>query len=1408
MSWRKFMRQTKEIDIREDYCEYVNPHLGELLIKVGLDKVFIEGKGAYLLDNEGESYLDFLSNYGANVLGHNHPPLKAAIAEYLATNEPAFMQPSLGREATKLAKKIVGLAPQNLGKVIYTNSGAESIELCIKVARAATGRQHVLTAVNSFHGKTISALSATGQSTYQKPYQLPLPGFHYVPFGDIDALENFLKAYGETLAAFILEPIQGEGGVVQAKAEYFSAAQELCQGYGVKFIADEVQTGIGRAGHMFYSNHLNLQPDAIALAKGLGGGLVPIGAVLLSDEIYSEDIGLTHSSTFAGGGLACKVGNAVINELCANEYAILKQVREVGAYLKEKLICLAQHFPGTIKAVKGDGLMLGIEFNVSPEMFKSDRGSLLGVIGNSGKLLPLLSGYLANVHRIRVAPTLNNQATLRVQPPLNVTREQCDIFCKALKETIGHLAPGNTYALIQYLFKSEPKLQRDTSTEVEYKFQTQPTESDGRFGFLIHPLTLKSFEDYDSSLKGLSPTDIRELVDSFEGQFEPTIVGSTRITAKNGKTIYGEFAAVTYLPEQLMRMPREKALGYIRDAVIMLKERGAKIVGLGGYTSIVSKAGKRMSNLGVAVTTGNNYTVLSAIQAVNMAFEKFATESQENLHVAMVGAGGSVGSTITREIALSVNHITLIGNGRNVDKTRRRFGEMLMDLSELLCKDKFFCTGIQPNSVAERLKALLEDQGKYNQVKVKHIVDEIIAGKHDGLGIFWGTDTQTLLPQVDVTFVATNSTDILIHPHYLKRNAIVCDLSRPSNVNQSISLHRPDVFMIDGGVIQTPRLDDLGVNFGFPKGLCFACMAETMMLAFDRRYQNTSLGAKLKYEDQAYFKCKAKEYGFSIAGFRSFDFPITEAAMERIYHARQQGRIDKALGGSFEDYGNINRFLLEQYTGVEDPAIAFYDDISISYDDAYQQVKQYAAAYKHLGCVKKDRVAILSQGEIESIFAILGCFQIGAVAVVLNPHNSDSEIATILAQTTLKLLVDGREKPNNFSIHTVSLNKLSELAKEMVAGVQPVFVVSDYPAAIFCTPGSTGSPKKVCHSHGNIFNTFKNYGRGVLGLSHKDRLFSTSKCFFIYGFKCVYLGLAGGGGVILAPSKPTSEAMEKISRALMPTYIFSVPTIYLRFLKEPIDPSAFTSVKYFISAGEPLPRDVYDRWYQHYNKKILDSIGTTESMCFVISNYPEDINPGSTGKPVPGYQVKLINEFGDEVRTGELGILWIKGSTVVDQYVDVDPEKYKNCFVDGWFKTNDVFYKNDMGWYYFQGRANDMVKVGGEWLSPYLLEETLNKHPWVKCSAVTLFNQVGLLNRPIAYVVPQSDDIDHEELICELKSYSRKILARNQYPHIIEVIDKLPKTQIGKLKRYMLKINENQSSKYLESTAKKLVANT
>ncbi|HEY8393638.1 MAG TPA: aminotransferase class III-fold pyridoxal phosphate-dependent enzyme, partial [Thermaerobacter sp.] len=286
------------------FRQYVNPHLGELLEQLRMDKTFVRGEGCWLWDEHGERYLDFVAAYGALPFGFNPPEIWAALEAVRASGEPSFVQPSSLNAAGALARRLIELAPPGMRYVTFANSGAEAVEAAIKLARAATGRRRILSADNAFHGKTLGALSATHRESYQKAFFAPVEGFDKVPYGDIDALAAALAARPGEYAAFIVEPIQGEGGIVMPPPGYLREAQRLCREHGVLFIVDEVQTGLGRTGTLFACEQEGITPDAITLAKALGGGLVPIGALLCTEEVYTEEFATKHSSTFAGNALA------------------------------------------------------------------------------------------------------------------------------------------------------------------------------------------------------------------------------------------------------------------------------------------------------------------------------------------------------------------------------------------------------------------------------------------------------------------------------------------------------------------------------------------------------------------------------------------------------------------------------------------------------------------------------------------------------------------------------------------------------------------------------------------------------------------------------------------------------------------------------------------------------------------------------------------------------------------------------------------------------------------------------------------------------------------------------------------------------------------------------------------------
>ena len=304
----------------------------------------------------------------------------------------------------------------------------------------------ILSTYNSFHGETLGALSATGKTYYQEPFGAPVEGFEHIPYGDLAALKSKLDKQGNEFAAFILEPIQGEGGIIEPPSGYLFEAHELCTRYGIKLIVDEIQTGLGRTGYLFACEREQIQPDILLLAKPLSGGLIPIGAVLSTEECYVEDFSLKYTSTFAGNTLACRVGLKTLELLTRDNKALLKNVADNGAYLKTSLQSLQREYPEILTDVRGQGYMLGLEFTNQKTAFEPE--SELGAIAEQEKLTYFIAGYLLNREKIRLYPTLSSSRVLRLEPALIADRSMCDQVIAAFRRVLVYLQAGNTAELM------------------------------------------------------------------------------------------------------------------------------------------------------------------------------------------------------------------------------------------------------------------------------------------------------------------------------------------------------------------------------------------------------------------------------------------------------------------------------------------------------------------------------------------------------------------------------------------------------------------------------------------------------------------------------------------------------------------------------------------------------------------------------------------------------------------------------------------------------------------------------------------------------------------------------------------------------------------------------------------------
>lgn len=831
------------------FHEHVNPHLGRLLRRVGLDKRFVRGRGSTLLDDEGKEYLDFIAMYGALPFGYHPPEIWEALRAVELSGEPSFAQPSLLDAAGELARRLIALAPEGLRYVTFTNSGAESVEAGLKIARAATGRRRILSTLGGFHGKTLGALSATGRRTYQEPFGLPVEGFDHIPYGDVRALDEALVQHGHEIAAFLVEPIQGEGGVVVPPADYLRRARDLCTRHGVLLIVDEIQTGLGRTGRLFACEEAGVSPDVLLLAKALGGGLVPIGAVLFNEAAATEDFALKHSSTFAGGALACRVGLRTLELLTEGD--LLARVIENGAHLKGRLTALQQRYPELITAVRGRGFLLGVEWSDRADAF--DRRCLLGCMAETEDLAIAVCSYLLNEHRIRVMTTLNGERVLRIEPPLTATRAECDRVVGALEETVAHLRACNSARIFAHLAGPSVATPTPPPAPTPGRGFARPSgdPAEGRWAFITHPTHAGTLAHFDPSFTAFSPAQLQRFQDDvLQESDELSILATMRVASRTGAVAYGEFIHIPYSAEALTRLPLDRTVKTIRKAVALARDRGARIVGLGAFTSIVTRNGLLLRDLGVALTTGNSYTVVATIEGLRSAAQRRGLDLG-SAAVAVVGATGSIGRAVASLLLEEVGRLFLISSPDPMGERRERL--------EQLCRE----------IVAEAGPRLARGRGELARCVAELSArtpdpSELVAALVDQGRLTLGAGVDDRLAEVDGVITATSSPEKFLRSRHLKQGALVYDTSEPSNVDDEVRATRPDVALVDGGVIRLPGGQDVGFSFGLPPGAVYACMAETMMLGLEHRSEHGSLGGHLSEDFLRYVRELAPRHGFTL----------------------------------------------------------------------------------------------------------------------------------------------------------------------------------------------------------------------------------------------------------------------------------------------------------------------------------------------------------------------------------------------------------------------------------------------------------------------------------------------------------------------------------------------------------------
>ncbi len=489
------------------------------------------------------------------------------------------------------------------------------------------------------------------------------------------------------------------------------------------------------------------------------------------------------------------------------------------------------------------------------------------------------------------------------------------------------------------------------------------------------------------------------------------------------------------------------------------------------------------------------------------------------------------------------------------------------------------------------------------------------------------------------------------------------------------------------------------------------------------------------------------------------------------------------------------------------PKIAFVDDGgSYSFDAVRELVNRAANALRALGLEPHDRVVLCLTDSMDFVASFLGAIQAGIVPIPVNTLWSADDYAFVLTDSEAKAAIVSEVRMEAFlealGIGSWNGQLITSCAadsrqfptlRNLFGKASSTFEPHNAPANGECfwlySSGSTGRPKAAVHLHRSLATTARLYAQGVLGMEERDVVYSAAKLSFAYGLgNSLSFPLHTCSTAVLSCQKPTAEVVNRILREKQPTIFFGVPTLFAALLqsKELPGPGEH-NLRFCVSAGEALPAELGLAWKARTGVDILDGIGSTEMLHIFISNAPGAVAYGTSGRPTPGYKVKLLDEEGSATRAGEIGDLWVRGPTCCTGYWN-QPYKSRSTFVDGWMHTGDKYREMPEGNYEHCGRSDDMLKVGGFWVSPVEVESALTSHEVVLEAAVVGYEDEQGLVKPKAFVVLKAGHEGSASLEEQLKAFVKNRLAPYKYPRWIEFVPKLPRTTTGKLQRYRLRV--------------------
>lgn len=836
------------------YAEYAKPLLASLQKLLRIDRVYVRAEGDFLVDDAGGQVLDLLGGYGSTLLGHNHPKLIASLIEAYTNRLPTHVQGSIRAPAARLAQRInehiARALPGSSRYLVHLSStGTEAVEAAIKHALLEYGERRkrwlavmdkmlvdleehtpadsrraplaalrrsisetapVLLALRrGYHGKTLGSLAATWNPAFKTMLDQQPLRVEFLDADDVLASEDTVRRLAQPavvpglprMSSFIgilFEPLQSEGGMFVLPAAFAEWMVRVREEFGMPLIADEIQSGCYRTGRFLCSQHIGLVPDYVLLGKSLGGGLGKISATCIAQSRYVADFSWIHSSTFAEDEPSSLMALEFFDVIEQLDPPIDQRAATFESRMRDEVARIQKEIGPFIREVRGCGFLLGLDFDMAGD--EVDIPVFLKTATDAGVGSYLFMSYLLSAHAIRVGVTLSKATVLRIEPSAFLLPEHIDRLAVALRSLCELIRDRKLARLTSHLWDVAPA-QVDIQSPVRVRVAVRG-RTISRIAFITHVIDNENVGRMDPALGQLDNDERGRFIDRFGDFADPVMYHEQVIRSRDGAEvlleIYGIMRTTAFF-ERCLRTRDFAALEEVRSALGRAAGNGNVLAGLGQYTSIVSSNGMLVRDLGLGITTGNSLTAAFAFRTLENSLCAQGRDLRAS-RVGIVGAGGNICNVITQLIGDHAQSVVLVHRD-DPDSLRR---------------------------MAPAVERIMENSGlRRDQITLTH--------------------DRRCLQDCDAIVLGTNTTERLITPDVLKNDAVLVDISVPSNVDPSVFAERPDVRAFHGALATLPDGQVLTTDWmPLPPGQVYACLAETITLGLSSQLTHYSVGGLKK----------------------------------------------------------------------------------------------------------------------------------------------------------------------------------------------------------------------------------------------------------------------------------------------------------------------------------------------------------------------------------------------------------------------------------------------------------------------------------------------------------------------------------------------------------------------------------